>query len=55
MGLQAEDSEKLSSIVSILRTAPLIEKLEIGVSAFLDSYVPSHSICFQPLPCFCSW
>jgi hypothetical protein len=41
MGLRAEDIDKLPHVlVSILRAAPFIEKLEIHVSTLLDSYVP---------------
>jgi hypothetical protein len=46
MGLTIEDSEKLSCVVSILRACPLIEKLEIYVSTFLDSLVPPYFIFF---------
>jgi hypothetical protein len=55
MGIVAKDIDKLPHVlVSILRAAPCIEKLEIHVSTLLDSYVPiciflllaPHSICF---------
>ncbi|KAM0844671.1 hypothetical protein ACQ4PT_056891 [Festuca glaucescens] len=39
MGLGVEDTDKLSRVVSILRAAPLIEKLEINFS-------PTTHICF---------
>jgi hypothetical protein len=34
MGLGVQNIDKLSRVVSILRAAPLIEKLEINVSTF---------------------
>jgi hypothetical protein len=41
MSILAEDIEKLPHVlVSILRAAPFIEKLEIHVSTLLGSYVP---------------
>uniref|UniRef100_A0ACD5VSJ9 Uncharacterized protein n=1 Tax=Avena sativa TaxID=4498 RepID=A0ACD5VSJ9_AVESA len=44
MQLTVEDSDKLSRVVSILRAAPLIEKLEINVSVGIWVWALAHSL-----------